>query len=109
MKTIRLEGRALDLARELAFIAKEGDKRVQQMQADLNDVQNTVAKELSSKMKEILDTVGIDPKTEHGQVDGTYLEEHGLAFLQIDQRKSLSDILESVVAGAVAQPQEKVQ
>lgn len=108
MKTIRLEGRALDLARELAFIAKEGEKRVQQMQADLNDVQNTISKELSSKMKEILETVGVTGD-ERGSVDGTYLEEHGLAFLQINTRQSLSDILESVVAGAVAQPQEKVQ
>lgn len=108
MKTIRLEGRALDLARELAFIANEGEKRVSQMQEDINDVQKTISKELSAKMKEILDTVGVS-KDERGQVDGTYLAEHGLAFLQIITQPSLNDILESVVAGAVAQPQETAQ
>lgn len=108
MKTIRLEGRALDLARELSFIAKEGEKRVKQMEADLNDVQKVITKELSAKMKELLETVGVD-KDKRGSVDGTYLEEHGLAFLQFHEQPSLSDLLESVVAASVEQPQETAQ
>lgn len=107
MKTIRLEGRALDLARELGFMVKEGGKRLDQLQGDIDAVKATLNREYSNKMKEILEVAGVE-KDVRGQVDATYLDDHGLAFVQIIDQPSLADILENAVASAVA-PQEGVQ
>lgn len=109
MKTVRLEGAALDMAKELSFLLNEGEKRVNQMRSDIDVVEATIQKEAGAKLKEILELVGIDSKKFQGSVDATYLADHGLAFVQYEEKRSLSSILESVVAGAVAQPQDSVQ
>lgn len=109
MKTIRLEGRALDVAKDFVHLLEEGQKRLKQLDEDRAAVEATIQKEGAAKMKEILELSGLDMQKVSGSVDTTYLKDHGLAFVQYGERRDLASLLESVVAGAVAQPQETVQ
>lgn len=109
MKTVRLEGAALDMATELTHFIGESQKRLKQLDDDRAALEAVIQKEMSHKMAAILELVGVDPHKNNGSVDTTYLKDHGLAFVQYQERQSLTSLLESVVAGAVAQPQDSVQ
>lgn len=109
MKTIKLDGPVLDLVKDLTNLLDEGQKRLKQLEEDRAAVEATIQKETDAKTTKILETVGVDPTKYNGSVDGTYLKDHGVAFIQLEERRSFFDILEDVLAGAVAQAQEKAQ
>lgn len=107
MKTIKLTGEALELARQLSWMVKEGGKRVEQLQADIDAVQATLNKEYAAKMKEILAAAGVEDDAQ-GSVDATYLDAHGDAYVRVMPKQDLASLLEGVVGRAVM-PQETVQ
>lgn len=101
--TIQLEGRALEIARQIrgchnAMVAAREDLMVQM---------NAAAQEQNANLemlwKQLHDLTGTDPTDGgHYHLDTDYMEEHGLAFIKIiTAEDNISQSLSSVFSGAM--------
>lgn len=102
MKTIKLTGEALELARQLAWMLEQGQKQLDKMKEDAMAVQATLQREYQAQMKKIISTAGLGDDVQ-GSVDTTYLADHGDVYIQVQPKQDLASLLEGVVAAAVGQ------
>lgn len=94
-KTYKLSGSALELARNVAWLHEEAEKRTKQLESDLVAIREATAKEHRALMDKIIAEVGLDKKVSGG-LDLTYLPDHGDAFLIVTS-PTFGEVLEGLI------------
>lgn len=82
MKTIKLEGRALEVAREMARDTDETMKTLAELSRQYNDLSDALALRNRDRSVKLFEAVGVKA-SDVANLDLTYLVEHGAGYLQL--------------------------
>lgn len=107
-RTVKLEGRALEIARRIHAISQEAQAKRQALKEEYRRNVQAVGQEAQNQFNdlwpELMVAAGLSPaEVDQWTLDASYLDEHGLAFLSEDEEDArpladLGDLLQSTSA-----------